>query len=241
MSDITLPGAGAAGRKLLFISDLHPQFRKAELARFPELVKLIHAESPDYLLLGGDGVGDTVYLPRLPQMWKQLSDGAAHSFALPGNWEQGKYWLGTEFFQELYARGGFRYLSNESWSDGKLFLAGLANISFPEVAPRLPEQPPPETTFNLVGIHRPDALFWAENYEQLKNYSLVLSGHLHGGQVRLFGKPLVSIGIYGRKIDYGLYRCLDGDTRLYISSGLGEGTIPWRVNCPREVVIVHLH
>ncbi len=241
MSELALPGAKAAGRKLFFISDLHPQFRPAEAARFRQLAALIQAEKPDYLLVGGDGVGDAVHFPKLPELWRRLSDGVPVALALPGNWELGKDWLDADFYRELYGRGGFRYLSNETWSDGKLFLAALADVWNQAVIPALPETPPTAETFNLVGIHRPDALGWVENYATLSAYDLVLSGHLHAGQFRLpLWGPLISIGVYGRRLDYGLYRHRQWDTRLFISAGLGEGTVPWRVNCPREAVIVHL-
>ena len=68
---------------------------------------------------------------------------------------------------------------------------------------------------------------------------LTLSGHVHGGIVRL---PLLG-GIFGStlrpfpKYDRGLYTTNDG-RKMIVSAGLGSHTIPLRINNPRELIVL---
>jgi len=90
-------------------------------------------------------------------------------------------------------------------------------------------------TFNILLYHSPDLI-----YELEKNIpiDLMLSGHTHGGQVRLpFFGALFTGSLYGRKLQSGLYRL--NQTSLYISRGIGlEGMGAPRVRflCKPEVV-----
>lgn len=90
--------------------------------------------------------------------------------------------------------------------------------------------------FSLVLSHRPELLpAYAE-----AGADLVLSGHAHGGQVRLPGigglfapgqgiLPRLTSGVYAR-----------GETRLVVSRGLGNSSFPLRVFNPPEIVTVTL-
>ena len=90
--------------------------------------------------------------------------------------------------------------------------------------------------FSLVLSHRPELLpAYAE-----AGADLVLSGHAHGGQVRLPGigglfapgqgiLPRLTSGVYAR-----------GETRRVVSRGLGNSAFPLRVFNPPEIVTVTL-
>lgn len=66
---------------------------------------------------------------------------------------------------------------------------------------------------------------------------LVLSGHNHGGQIRLFGRGLVSssTGLFP-KYDRGIY-----ENRLVVTAGSSNPVSVPRINNPREAVIVTLN
>ncbi|NTW44662.1 MAG: hypothetical protein HGB14_09585 [Anaerolineaceae bacterium] len=95
-------------------------------------------------------------------------------------------------------------------------------------------------TYNILMYHSPDLI-----YELGKNahIDLMLSGHTHGGQVRLpFFGALFTGSLYGRKLQSGLYRL--NQTYLYISRGIGlEGMGAPRVRflCKPEVVEWVIH
>ncbi len=67
---------------------------------------------------------------------------------------------------------------------------------------------------------------------------LTLSGHLHGGMVRLpFLGGVVSpqFGLFPH-YDRGLYR--ENHRKMIVSAGLGDHTIPLRINNPPELVVI---
>ena len=65
--------------------------------------------------------------------------------------------------------------------------------------------------------------------------ALQLSGHTHGGQVRLFGWSPVSPS--GRQLAYGHIR---RNCDLVVSGGLGCSIMPFRLGVPPEIVLVTL-
>jgi predicted MPP superfamily phosphohydrolase len=68
--------------------------------------------------------------------------------------------------------------------------------------------------------------------------SLTLSGHTHGGQVRLFGYSPVVPSRYGNRFAYG--HVIEQDRHLIVSGGLGCSLLPVRCGLPPEVVLVEL-
>jgi len=90
--------------------------------------------------------------------------------------------------------------------------------------------------FTVLLSQRPE-LF--ETYVE-NNIDLVLSGHTHGGQIRLpvIGAVVVPDQGFFPKYDAGLFK--SGNTNMIISRGLGNSLIPIRINCRPELVIVTL-
>lgn len=68
--------------------------------------------------------------------------------------------------------------------------------------------------------------------------SLTLSGHTHGGQVRVLGYSPVVPSRYGNRYAYGHIR--EGGRDLIVSGGLGCSIIPVRLGVPPEIVVVDL-
>jgi uncharacterized protein len=62
---------------------------------------------------------------------------------------------------------------------------------------------------------------------------LTLAGHTHGGQIQVFGRPLIDAYVYL----HGLYR--RGDSYLDVCAGFGHW-LPIRFGVPREIAIVTL-
>lgn len=90
--------------------------------------------------------------------------------------------------------------------------------------------------YRILLSHQPEDM---DNYAAA-GFDLVLSGHAHGGQFRL---PLVG-GLYAPgqgffpEYDAGLYS--SGSTDMVVSRGLGNSTIPLRLNNRPEVVLIVL-
>ena len=67
--------------------------------------------------------------------------------------------------------------------------------------------------------------------------ALQLSGHTHGGQIRLFGWSPVVPTRYGKKFAYGHAR---EKCDVIVSGGLGCSIVPFRFGVPPEIVLVTL-
>ena len=68
--------------------------------------------------------------------------------------------------------------------------------------------------------------------------ALTVSGHTHGGQVRLFGWSPIVPSVYGNRYAYG--HVVEGSRHLVVSGGLGCSIMPVRLGVPPEVVVVEL-
>jgi predicted MPP superfamily phosphohydrolase len=66
--------------------------------------------------------------------------------------------------------------------------------------------------------------------------ALTLSGHTHGGQVRLFGHSVRVPSRYGNRYAYG--HIVEEDRHLVVSGGLGCSVLPVRIGVPPEIVMV---
>ncbi len=93
-----------------------------------------------------------------------------------------------------------------------------------------------DDTYNILLSHRPE-LF--EAYVSC-GVDLVFTGHAHGGQFRI---PFIG-GIYAPhqgffpKYDAGLYT--KNNTNMIVNRGLGQSSIPYRLNNPPEIILVEL-
>ena len=70
------------------------------------------------------------------------------------------------------------------------------------------------------------------------NVSLTLSGHTHGGQVRLMGWSPVVPSEFGNRFAYG--HIIEEGRHLIVSGGLGCSIVPLRLGVPPEITVVDL-
>jgi predicted MPP superfamily phosphohydrolase len=93
----------------------------------------------------------------------------------------------------------------------------------------------PAGAFTILLAHSPDTIHEAST----AGIKLVLSGHTHGGQVRLpLIGPLYSNTDLGKKYVEGLFRF--ENSWLYINRGLGTRAVPARFLAPPEIVVFTL-
>ncbi|MGQ0456239.1 MAG: metallophosphoesterase [Hyphomicrobium sp.] len=85
----------------------------------------------------------------------------------------------------------------------------------------------------VIMAHEPDI------FPQMSDrVSLTISGHTHGGQVRIFGYAHWVPSRFGRRYLYG--HIIENDRHLVVSGGLGCSGLPVRVGAPPEIVVVEL-
>ena len=80
--------------------------------------------------------------------------------------------------------------------------------------------------------HHPDFFFEA----CAVGVDLQLSGHTHGGQIRVGGKAPIHHSRFG--YERGWFR--EADSRLYVGRGVGVTVLPIRIDAPPEVPMITL-
>ncbi len=123
----------------------------------------------------------------------------------------------------------------QSFDRGVLKVIGNERPWFPGVAldwPRSADES--RETLRIAVAHSPDQFRWASRLGS----HLLLTGHTHGGQVRLPGiGPIVAPSWHGSRYASGVFR--KGNTVMHVSRGL-SGVHPLRWNCLPEVSVLCL-
>jgi predicted MPP superfamily phosphohydrolase len=235
---LTVPAAhrGLAGLRIGFVTDTHinPYFRRADLQRG---VDLIAAERPDLVLLGGDYISETTrYIDEAAPVLGTLARGAPlGGVAVLGNHDLGGH--GSAVVAALEAEG-IRVLRNEvasiAWNGDALWVVGIDDTLLGQPEPATAFGRIPDGAAALCLWHEPDAADIATRFGPFAQ----ISGHSHGGQIRLpiLGELAVPIG--GRRYPIGHYD-VDG-MQLYVSRGLGTYRPPVRFRCAPEVTLITL-
>lgn len=224
---LCLPRLPAAwdGLTIVHLSDLH--FRGTPDRDYFRFVMDRCADwQPDLVAVSGD-IADSNYHTRwiVPVLGRLRWRSAA--IAILGNHD---HWYDTTSIRRRLRRLGMLVPSN-SWH--QLEVRGEPLIVIGHEGPWLRPEPDlrdcPREPFRLCLSHTPDNLRWARR----AGIDLMLSGHVHGGQVRfpLFGSVLVP-SRYGRRYDCGVFD--EPPTLLHVSRGL-SGDHPLRYLCRPEV------
>jgi hypothetical protein len=94
----------------------------------------------------------------------------------------------------------------------------------------------PESGAAIIMVHEPD---FADQVAETERFDLQLSGHSHGGQIRIPGlKPLI-LPSFARKYPSGRYQVKN--LILYTNHGLGTAEIQVRLNCRPEIACFRLY
>ena len=255
------PSRWTPGLKLrvAVLADLHACEPWMDVARIERIVAETNALKPDVILLLGDYLSGmslvTRHIP--PPEWAAALaglDAPLGRYAVLGNHD----WWEDETVQE---RGsgptlagqaldavGIAHLENRAVrlaKEGQPFwIAGLGDqLAFtptsrrrtwrgmddlPGTLAQLTDDAPA-----LLMAHEPDIF-----PKVPERVSLTLSGHTHGGQVRLFGYSPVVPSRYGNRYAYG--HVVEEDRHLIVSGGLGCSIAPIRFGSPPEIVLLDL-
>ena len=119
----------------------------------------------------------------------------------------------------------------------RLWLCGVDDpgTSDPNLTLAIP--PDPKAPVILMA-HEPDFADRVRRHPRFPLIDLMLSGHSHGGQVRLpLLGPLV-LPPMGKKYVEGLFRF--NHMQLYVNRGIGTVGLPFRFDCPSEITEITL-
>lgn len=227
-------GSKGAPVRLLQISDLH---LSSFNSYFEKVARQVAEIQPDLIVLTGDYLEEQRNIRGVLSFLKELN--AKHGiYAVQGNWE---YWsrLEGENLRRHFARAGVKLLINERADleihDLPLSIFGLDYPSSTDHLHQLQREVDPKR-FNLLLSHVP-----AFSHELLnKHINLVLSGHTHGGQVRLPLLPPFYLPRYSGRFVSGFYHVSQHRIPLYVSRGVGTSVLPVRFLCRPEIGLFEL-
>ncbi len=234
---------------IVHLSDIHvgPFMPPEELSAYVEAVNRLR---PDLIALTGDFVATS------PTEAAPCAETLGHLrarygiFACMGNHDV--YAGVVEDLTRLFDENGVRALRNSGMSlemgNSKLNILGIDDLRWgpPDLARanKIARQDPGEVKILLS--HRPEVFPTAARM----GLDVVLSGHYHGGQVKL-GPDQESLSVARFLTPYaeGLFRSprrgVGSEGRgkgsaLFVSRGIGVTALPIRVNCPPQIAHLRL-
>ena len=228
---------GMDGFRMAQISDLHLEpFTKAR--HILRMIDACNALQPDLVAMTGDFVTNTAGPAGL--LGELLAGLKAPSgvFACLGNHD---FWCDAAAVEKALKERGIGVLRNETRSvhtdGGVLQLAGMDSryVGRPNLRASLADWKQEQPL--VVMMHEPDVV---DDLVAAKVAALQLSGHTHGGQLRLLGLPPMAFrrARWGKKYLAGGFEI--GSMQLYVNRGIGCVGVPLRVMCPPEITEITL-
>ncbi|NET38701.1 MAG: metallophosphoesterase [Cyanothece sp. SIO1E1] len=235
---LTLPHLPSAFQdfKIVQISDLHAGGAMTE-QRLTRIMTLVNQQQPDLIAITGDFVtrDPQQFAPLLEKSLQQLTPNAL-TVAVLGNHD---HWQNPHIIREVLAKSSILDLSNAVYTlqrgQDQLNIAGIDDFWFKKARlEQVMAQLPLEGAAILLA-HEPD---FADISTRERRFDLQLSGHSHGGQVRLpfIGPPILPP--YGKKYPMGRYQV--GDMILYTNRGVGMVSPEVRLSCRPEITVLTL-
>ena len=227
---ISLPKlpAGLDGYKIVQLSDFH-LYPFTSLDLVEKTVARTNELAPDLVVLTGDYVLETAasIFDLAPELAKL---NPRHGiFAVLGNHD---HWTEAAVVKQGLAEQGIELLHNQGvlLNEGQFLLAGVDDLwsGAPDIERALADWREGVPTILLA--HEPD---FADQFLGDGRIQLQLSGHTHGGQVRVPGVGPVVLPRYGQKYHNGLYQV--GPSQVYVNRGIGIIGPAVRLNCPPEI------
>lgn len=252
---IRRPNWTAPPLKIAILADLHVGKPHVGLSRIEQVVRRTNALAPDLVLLLGDFaaghkmVSQPVKIADLAPVLAKL-EAKYGVYAVLGNhdwWDDlsaQRRGGGPNLYATALQQNGIRVLSNEAVKFGKagFWLAGLEDQlaiakgrgrfrgldDLPATMAQITDGDP-----IVMMAHEPDI------FPQVPDrVALTLSGHTHGGQVRLFGWSPIVPSRFGNRYAYGHVR--EGARDLVVSGGIGCSILPVRLGVVPEITVVEL-
>lgn len=231
------------GYRIVQISDIHlDEFTEPYFLE--RVVKHVNSLAPDLVLLTGDFVtrGSLTFIAsqhaarRCAEILSTLA--CPIRLAILGNHDVG---VGAAMVVQSLRSNRIGVLLNQHFpierNGERFWICGVddPSTSNPDLNRAIPEIPGAPV---ILLAHEPDYADMVVDHPRGPLVDLMLSGHTHGGQIRLpFTGPLV-LPPWGKKYKEGAYQV--SRMQLYVNRGIGTVGIPFRLNCPPEITVITL-
>ncbi len=225
------------GYRIVQFSDIHMDDKTMTRQFLERIVAVVNAQKPDLIAFTGDfsTYNRVVHMQNLTAPLSALSapDGVV---ATLGNHDHNR---SADLARIVMRSANMIDLSNAVHvvrrGDASLYLAGVDSMVWRNARLDLVLEQLPDAAVTILLAHEPD---FADISSPTKRFALQLSGHTHGGQIRL---PLVTkyaLPTYGQRYPSGVSQV--GEMLLHVSRGVGTVGLPMRFNCPPEITVITL-
>ncbi len=237
-----LPGLPPAfnGFRFVHISDIHLE-EYTEDFFLRRILSQVNALKPDLVLVTGD------FASRGPMEIEVSFAASARCaeilsgltcplrFGVLGNHDA---IIGSRIVRDHMETNGLPLLVNQyvriDHGNAHIFLSGVDDISIGHPDLNLAIPPNPDAPVLLMA-HEPDYATAVASHPRGHTVNLILSGHTHGGQIRIPGLRPLALPPLGKLYPHGFYRV--GTSQLYVNRGIGTVGVPFRLNCPPEITL----
>lgn len=197
-----------------------------------ELAHMLEAERADMLLLGGD-YGESVDAAIRFLNAIRAEKFPMGIFGVVGNNDAEAFSDVDELRKAFPGRLLINSMCEVKLRGGRLMIGGLDEIKYGAYPDKsLFERA--NDTYSILLSHFPKIPTWISGARA----RLMLSGHTHGGQFRLFGLDPYTIGYEYGEVDAVRGITEKGGTRLLVSSGIGVSKLPLRIGCPPKIHLI---
>lgn len=224
------------GFKICQITDVHHS-SFVGLRFIEKVVDKANNLKPDLMVLTGDYIdGSRKYIvPAVSALCKLNAPYGA--LAVLGNHD---HWEDAELTKDAFSKYHVPVITNEhrfiEIKDRAICVGGVGDLYEDKQDLKAAFSGVPSDIPRILLSHNPD---YAEVMPKSERVDLVLSGHTHGGQIRIpFSIAPVTMSRYGQKYIGGLVKL--ANTQVYVSRGIGVVGLPIRFNCPPELALITL-
>jgi uncharacterized protein len=244
--------------RIAILADPHCVEPHMPLSRWKHIIKTANALEPDMHLLLGDYAAGHFFRTGIVKVADTATAAAGlkspiGSFGICGNhdwWDDliaQRRGEGPTFAEKAFTDVGIPMLENSSLrlqKDGVPFwLSGTSSIFAIKTKRAGRYESRADINMALKQINDDAPIIHMAHEPDLfpkipERVSLTLSGHTHGGQVRLFGRSPMVPSAFGNRYAYG--HIVDEGRHLLVSGGLGCSIMPVRFGVPPEIVLLEL-
>ncbi len=225
-----MTGSSSPDLRILFFADLHAETCYVKPGY---ITGLIESQKPDMVIFGGDIITDPEHADKGIRYLREISSRCRELnipfYGVTGNHDH-------LLSDETVSGSGFELIENRYITCGRYVISGLDDSGRDNRQWYEPVDVPSGLTHILIA-HDPDAILHVSDPDRIR---YVLSGHIHGGQIRTPFKIEFNVLRKDELPRMGIYKGVHmiGSTKVFISRGIGCSILPMRLGARPEVSVI---